>query len=186
MGRNQNFGKSMRKLITLSLVALGACGGITGSESTNNAQRGRNPETAVASMLPSEPRLAASSPAALKAVQTAQRYFDLIAQRQFIEASEMWKRPAAQAGSWAGEFEKAMARYERYAGTAGDPTDIVERDGKQYILVASKVHVRRSDLSGDQQLTGPLMMSRSKPDPTAENATDWTIWGSDLRARSAE
>lgn len=146
-----------------------------------NRQATASPTTAAPAnaMLGDEP---ASSPNALAARATVERYFKLIDARDYAAAYAMWGGKGADTRGTLEQFKASFAPYSAYVQKVGEPTAIKATDGKQYILVTATVDVRNRKTGKVAHRDGTVMLRRSAdPAETDIDKKEWRIWGTDIR-----
>lgn len=133
-------------------------------------------------MLGAEP---ASSPSAVAARQTVERYFTLIDQKNYRDAYLLWGEQGGDTRGTLEKFEATFKPYSEYRQQVGEPTAIKVAEGKQYILVTATIDVKNRKTGKAAHREGTVMLRRSAdPKETAPDKKDWRIWGTDIRAKS--
>lgn len=123
--------------------------------------------------------LAAPSPDALAAKAQVERYFQLIAARNFEEAYKLWEPEGASRSSpaaLAGEY----AHYKQYDVTVGDPTEIKAAGNFAYIIVGARAETQRVSGGSVRTLDGRVHLKRAIPQGEAKPGP-WLIWAVDIR-----
>ena len=125
----------------------------------------------------------APSPDALAARQVAQRYFDLLAAKDYRGAYLLWGNGGADAGGSLAAFTKAQGDLASFEGKAGTPTAIRTSGGQHYILVEAQA-VARPRTGRPSHRSGVVMLRRSAdPQEADADKRQWRIWGMDVRQR---
>lgn len=159
---------------------LGACSG--GAPSANQAA-GNASAPAVAPE-PSPTTEPATSPNALAAKAVVERYFALIADRNYADAYRLWGNRGGDTRGTLKDFTDGITAYSVYQAKVGDPTMIKSQGGKQYILVETSLDVKARKTGRTAQRSGTMMLSRSAdPAETDADKKEWRIWGMDVRTR---
>lgn len=167
----------MRPLILLPLVVMAAC---SPGDQPKAGKAGTAVKPAPAATLPAD--LPATSPAALQARETVERYFAHIRARQYGDAYRIWDKDGAAAGGTEREFAESFKIYSVYEPKTGEPTAIKTRDGVQYVLVTATTRVKNAKDGRVANRSGTVMLRR----PAAAGGSsegEWKIWGTDIRAR---
>ena len=132
-------------------------------------------------MLGEEP---ATSPSAVQARQTVERYFKLIDAHKYGEAYLLWGDQGRDTRGSPEQFAATFAPYSEYRQTVGEPTAIKVADGRQYILVTATIDVKNKKSGKTAHREGTVMLRRSAdPRETAPDKKEWRIWGTDIRVQ---
>ncbi|MBX3595224.1 hypothetical protein [Sphingomonas sp.] len=163
----------MRMLLVVPalLSLLTACG----QQAPQAAQGGNTaqPATAVAET---------PSADAMAAKRQVTRYFERIAARDFARAHAFWADGGKSSGGSVADLKRAFEPYAKYAGTAGDPTEVKVSGDTAYIIVpaTAEATIRKTGVMRD--LSGMVYLKRSvAPKGGDAAAGDWRIWAVDLR-----
>jgi hypothetical protein len=128
--------------------------------------------------------VSATSPDALAAKRTVERYFALIVQKKYAEARMLWDHDGADSGGDAAALAAAYAAFSKYDPTVGSPTEIKTVGTTQYIAVAVKAQVREKRSGRENEREGPVLLRRQitrESDAGAPGA--WHLWGIDIREK---
>ncbi|MDQ2893568.1 MAG: hypothetical protein M3R64_10845 [Pseudomonadota bacterium] len=165
----------MRRSILFALLATAAC-------SQGHSDSGSGTKTAAIVGATVRGTEVSTSASAREARAVAVHYFDLITQRDYAGARQLWGQAGGDSGGDAEAFAAIFAPYAVYKPTVGKPTDIHVADGMQYVNVGITVHAKLAKTGKILDQEGPVMLRRSiDPDSVDADARDWTIWGVDIR-----
>lgn len=164
----------MRSLILLPLVVIAAC-------SPGTQPKADKPAAAAQPTPPAD--LPATSPAALQARDTVERYFAHIRAKRYGDAYRIWDKDGVATGGSEQDFAETFKIYSVYEPETGEPTAIKTRDGVQYVLVTATTRVKNAKDGRVANRSGTVMLRRPAAAGAGESGGEWKIWGTDIRAR---
>ncbi|MBY0304566.1 MAG: hypothetical protein K2W86_05380 [Sphingomonas sp.] len=175
----------MRFSVVISLISALVVAGCSAPEgAANNQQMAKAPEAATPGkkMLGDEP---ASSPSAIAAKETVDRYFSFIRAGDYDKAYVLWGDRGGDTRGTLKTFSDGFKIYSVFEPVTGEPTAIKMTDGKQYILVTATIDVKNRKKGTTAHREGVVMLRRSAdPTETDPEKKEWRIWGVDIRVKN--
>lgn len=128
---------------------------------------------------------AADQGSAAAAAQVVRTYHDLIAQRRYAAAWQLWDRDGAASGLSAQAFAASFAKYRDYRAEVGEPGRIDAGAGQRYVTVPVTVSGTLRD-GRPFTLAGPMTLHRSGDiDGASDAQRRWRLYDSGLKPRPA-
>jgi hypothetical protein len=170
----------MRRLFVLPVLLAASC--TPQKSSTGNDSAPAMP--ASSATIAAIPPVPATSPDALAAKRTVERYFALVVQKKYAEARKLWDHDGADSGGDAAALAKSYTVFTTYAPKVGDPTEIKTVGWEQYVAVAVKVQVKEKRSGREYEREGPVLLRRQVTRKTGATSPGlWHIWGIDIRRK---